>query len=478
MRAFVFGGVRENEYIELIKMFLRPSAFSTDADANAAARAADEALLRIDLPAALTEAGDKNAVKRFLYDRLSALTGLRPAWGILTGIRPVKLFGELAEAADKSDASGEAASAAETGAKAAGEARARRRFPEEYRVRADKTDLTARVYALQRALSPPDAKAVGVYIGIPFCPTRCEYCSFTSNQVPYARVGGYLAALNLEMDFVAEGMARKGLFAESLYIGGGTPTTLNETDLGDLLDRARRCFAGAALREFTVEAGRPDTITAGKLRVMRRRGVDRLCINPQSMNDGTLAALGRDHTAESVRRAFHLAREEGFSRINADLIAGLPGEDASDFRRSLRALLNLAPENITLHALAVKRAARLKERDAEYSYDRDQTAAEMLESAARALEDAAYAPYYLYRQKQTVGNLENTGYALDGTLCLYNVRITQERQTIIALGAGASTKRYDPRENRLTRAFNASNYEIYAERIEEMLARKQRLLFE
>jgi oxygen-independent coproporphyrinogen-3 oxidase len=179
-----------------------------------------------------------------------------------------------------------------------------------------------------------------------------------------------------------------------------------------------------------------------------------------------------------VRAAFRRARAAGIPRINADLIVGLPGETAADFERSLRETLDLAPENITIHALAVKRAARLKEQNAEYSYEAAETATEMTRAAARILAETPYAPYYLYRQKQTVGNLENTGYARDGTLCLYNVRIMDERQTIVALGAGASTKRYDAAENKLTRAFNVSDYEIYTERIAEMLARKQRLLFE
>ncbi|MDR2296355.1 MAG: coproporphyrinogen dehydrogenase HemZ, partial [Clostridiales Family XIII bacterium] len=458
MCEFVFDGIRENECIELIKMFLRPSEFSTDGAAAHAAHAR-----RIELPAALARAGlcDKNAAKRFLYDRLSALTGKSLAWGILTGIRPVKLFGALAERAGAD----------------ADEAHARRRFREEYYVSEAKTELTARIYALQRALvAPPEADTVGLYIGIPFCPTRCGYCSFPANAVPYARVGAYLAALRREADFVAAGMARKGLLAESIYIGGGTPTFLNEADLDALLDGVRRRFAGARLREFTVEAGRPDTIDAEKLRVMRRHGVDRVSVNPQSMNDDTLLRIGRDHTAEAVRTAFRLAREVGDLRINADLIAGLPGEEAPDFERSLRALLELAPESVTIHALAVKRAARLREEDAEYSYTRAEQAEEMLQTAAKALAEAAYAPYYLYRQKRTVGNLENTGYVRDGKPCLYNVRIMEERQTIVALGAGASTKLYVPRENRLTRAFNVSDYAIYTERLEEMLARKRRLL--
>jgi oxygen-independent coproporphyrinogen-3 oxidase len=461
MCEFVFGGVRHNECVELIKMFLRPSAFRTDADATPHDDDAANAR-RIDVPAALAAAGDKNAVKRFLYDRLSALTGKSPEWGILTGIRPVKLFGELAANGGAED-----------------KARARRRFEEEYYVSAAKTELTARVYALQRALfAPPDANAVGIYIGIPFCPTRCQYCSFAGSQVPQARMGPYLAALRLEMDFVAEGMARKGLFAESVYIGGGTPTALCVSDLEDLLGLARRLFVGADTREFTVEAGRPDTIDAEKLRVIGRHGANRISINPQSMNDATLARIGRDHTAKSVRAAFRLARAAGVSRINADLIAGLPGETTADFERSLRAALDLAPENVTIHALAVKRAARLREQNAEYSYEAGETAAEMTRTAARMLAEAAYEPYYLYRQKRTVGNLENTGYTRSGKPCLYNVRIMDERQTVVALGAGASTKRYYPAENRLTRVFNVSDYALYAERIAEMLERKRRLLFD
>jgi oxygen-independent coproporphyrinogen-3 oxidase len=462
--GFIFGGASGgaglNEYIELIKMFLRPSEFCVihaENDPYGADIAAD--IIRVELPAD----GDKNAVKRLLYERLSALTGKSPAWGILTGIRPVKLFDALAGPCGSS------------------EALARRRFGEEYYVSEAKTELTARVHALQRATLANVASGedtVGVYIGVPFCPTRCEYCSFTSNQTPYARIGGYLSALGREMDFVAEGMARRGFRAESVYIGGGTPTTLNETDLDGLLAHARRCFVRETTKEFTVEAGRPDTISAGKLCVMRSHGVDRISINPQSMNDETLARIGRDHTAKSVRAAFRLARDAGVPVINADLIAGLPGENANDFARSLTAVLELEPENITIHALAVKRAARLKDRDAEYNYETAAVAAEMTRLAAETLEKALYKPYYLYRQKQTAGNLENTGYAKDGTLCLYNMRIMDERQTVIALGAGASTKLYIPRENRLERVFNVSNYEIYEERLDEMLERKQRLLFD
>ncbi|MDR1247339.1 MAG: coproporphyrinogen dehydrogenase HemZ [Clostridiales Family XIII bacterium] len=464
MYGFVFGGAGgaadANEYIELVKMFLRPSEFRV---LRAGEDTGGAYIVDVKRPAAPAASKDKNAVKRLLYERLSALTGKLPEWGILTGIRPVKLFDALA------------------GPNGADASRACMRFREEYYVSDAKTELTARVHALQRATfanAATDENTVSVYIGIPFCPTRCQYCSFTSNQAPYARISGYLSALGREMDFVAAGMARKRFRVESIYIGGGTPTALNEEDLDGLLAHTRRCFDGDTVKEFTVEAGRPDTISAGKLRVMRRRGVDRVSINPQSMNDDTLVRIGRNHTAESVRAAFRLAREAGVPVINADLIAGLPGEDAGSFARSLTAVLELEPENITIHALAMKRAARLKEQDAEYNYETAAVAAEMTRYAAESLEKASYAPYYLYRQKQTAGNLENTGYTRDGKPGLYNVRIMDERQTVIALGAGASTKLYIPRENRLERVFNVSNYEIYEERLDEMLERKQRLLFD
>jgi oxygen-independent coproporphyrinogen-3 oxidase len=195
------------------------------------------------------------------------------------------------------------------------------------------------------------------------------------------------------------------------------------------------------------------------------------------MNADALARIGRDHSPEDVRRAFRMAKEAGIRAVNADLIAGLPGEEPADFAESLRALLDLGPSNVTIHSLAVKRAARLKERAAEFGYDRAEAAAEMLGIAGKALREAGYAPYYLYRQKQTAGNLENVGYAKDGAFCLYNVRIMEENQSIVAMGAGASTKAYFPGENRLERVFNVSNYEIYIERLPEMLARKERLLF-
>jgi oxygen-independent coproporphyrinogen-3 oxidase len=286
-----------------------------------------------------------------------------------------------------------------------------------------------------------------------------------------------LKALDEEMTFVAAQMARCGLFAESIYVGGGTPTTLDETDTEFLAARVARLFRREGTQEFTVEAGRPDTITLGKLRALRAHGVDRVSINPQTMNAATLARIGRSHSVEAVRAAFRMAETAGIPVINTDLIAGLPGETTADFHRSLEEILDLGPQNITLHTLAVKRAARLKETDAEYSYRRAETADAMLAFGRERLAAAGYAPYYLYRLKQTAGNLENVGYARDRAFCLYNIRIMEENQTIAALGAGASTKAYFPKERRLERVFNVSDPALYIARLSEMIERKQRLLF-
>jgi oxygen-independent coproporphyrinogen-3 oxidase len=252
---------------------------------------------------------------------------------------------------------------------------------------------------------------------------------------------------------------------------------LSEDGLDGLLALLNRRFVSGGTVEFTVEAGRPDTFTPGKLEAMARRGVDRVCVNPQSMNRATLARIGRDHGAEEVAEAFRIAREAGLPVINADLIAGLPGEGPEDFRRSLTDLLELDPENITVHSLAVKRAAKLRERDAEFSYGQAEAAEAMLDIAGGMLGEAGYEPYYLYRLKRAAGNLENTGYARGKAFCLYNIRAMEENQTIIALGAGASTKVFFPDENRIERVFNVANYELYIRRVDEMIERKRRLLF-
>lgn len=439
-----------NPYEELIKLFLPPSQYRIFTDESESVPQDTQEF---------TYRGDKELLKRQLYHALAQMTGKHPKWGILTGIRPVKLAGELQE-------------------KIGNWEETRQYLRDTYLLDEKKADLICKVYQYQQErLGRPDPKSAGVYIGIPFCPTRCLYCSFTSNQKEADEIERYLAALFQEIRFVGKQMEKTGIKADSLYIGGGTPTTLTAEQLERLFLHIKESFDLSWLREFTVEAGRPDTITSEKLEVMGRFGVERISINPQTMNDKTLERIGRSHTAEQTRQAFQMAYEAGVRVINADLIAGLPEEKLEDFRQSLEQVLKLGANNITVHTLAVKRSSRLKEVDEDFHYRQPEQTEDMLEHAAEILRKNGYHPYYLYRQKHTAGNTENIGYCKDYALGLYNVRIMEEAQTIIALGAGGITKVYDPDENRLERVPNVSNYEIYIERIEEMLERKERNLF-
>lgn len=438
-----------NPYEELIKLFLQPQQYRIFTDENPEAKDA----------AVFTFRGDKDQLKRELYRYLQEQTGQRPKWGILTGIRPVKLAGELERG------SGSAAAAKEI-------------LTGDYLVEEVKADLLLELYAYQQQkLGKPKADTAGIYIGIPFCPTRCLYCSFTSNQVGPEEIERYLNALYKEIAFVGKGMDDDGITAESIYIGGGTPTTLTAEQLRELLACMKRSMDLSNLKELTVEAGRPDTITPEKLEVLKAAGVGRISINPQTMHDRTLETIGRSHTAQQIRQAFLMAKQAGIGVINADLIAGLPGETADDFQESLQQVIDLGAGNITVHTLAVKRSSRLKELDENFHYKQPHLTQTMLEHAALKLRGRGYVPYYLYRQKHTTGSTENIGYCKDDTLGVYNVRIMEEAQSIIALGAGGITKVYYPQENRLERVPNVSNYELYIERIDEMLDRKKKNLF-
>ena len=338
--------------------------------------------------------------------------------------------------------------------------------------------MTTEILEYQRKTSgDPPEKSCGVYIGIPFCPTRCLYCSFTSKQVGEEEIVRYLQGLEQEIDFAAAAATEEGLQIESVYIGGGTPTTLDEGKLESLLSRIRSRFDLNSCREFTVEAGRPDTITEGELAVMQANGVGRISINPQTMHQETLDLIGRRHTVEQTREAFRMAKAAGFECINTDLIAGLPGEDYPAFAQSLDEVLELGADNITLHTLAVKRASRLKEMDENFNYREEELREKMLTHASEVLRGAGFRPYYLYRQKHTSGNTENIGYCREDKISVYNIRIMEERQSILALGAGGISKIYFPAENRLERVPNVSNYEIYIDRIDDMMDRKRQKFF-
>ncbi|MBO4862563.1 MAG: coproporphyrinogen dehydrogenase HemZ [Firmicutes bacterium] len=398
---------------------------------------------------------DRNAQKRVLYGYMSEKTGRELKWGTLTGVRPLKLFNKLVRQTGSADTAAEA-------------------LKTDYLVSDDKADLLRKVWNTQSVLTfDRSPRAVGLYIGIPFCPTRCLYCSFTSNKYSRDKADAYLNALEKEIDAVSRMFSEKGLYAESLYIGGGTPSSLEEDQFRRLTDKTAASLLSPKTAEFTVECGRPDSITECKLKALLAAGCGRISINPQSMQQRTLERIGRAHGPEDIVRAFSLAKDAGVKIVNADLIAGLPGETPPDMADSLRRIMDLEPQNITVHTLAVKRGSRLIEQDKDLSYSGGDAVYEMLAQSYGTLGNAGYSPYYLYRQKHMTGNMENTGWSLSGCESIYNIRIMEEDQSIIALGAGGVSKLYYPEEDRVERVANVSNYEIYIDRIDEMIKRKE-----
>ena len=398
----------------------------------------------------------KNEIKQTLYRLLSAQTGRELPWGTLTGIRPTKIA--LTKLYD-----GWTDEQIET------------YMRETYFTSKEKIDLSIDVAERERRLlSTIDYEnGYSLYVGIPFCPTTCLYCSFTSFPIVKweKRMDLYKEALFKEMEYVAEQMKDRPL--STIYFGGGTPTSLNPQDLDEILTKVEELFPVEQAVEFTVESGRPDSITREKLQVLRNHGISRISINPQTMNDKTLRAVGRKHTVEDIRRVFREAREEGHQNINMDLILGLPGEDAADVRNTMEEIMKLAPDNVTVHTLAVKRASRLREELAQHDMTTAEALEEMLDISAEYAERMGMEPYYMYRQKNMVGNFENVGYCHPGKEGIYNVQIMEEKQTILAAGAGASTKTVDPETDRIERVFNVKSIEDYIGRIEEMIERKR-----
>ena len=391
--------------------------------------------------------------KQTLYDLLRKMTGVHPPWGSLTGVRPTHLMLEALAEGLSSEAAVE-------------------RLVRDYDVTLPKAELLAEIAAVQRQLPPPGDAFMDVYIGIPFCTTRCAYCSFSSGEIGDGRlVAPYMEALEREIRACAPLISSTGRSLRALYVGGGTPTALPEKEFRHLLSLIRECFPNAC--ETTVEAGRPDTLTREKLRAIRKAEISRISINPQTMNDRTLQVIGRAHTAQQVRDAYALAREEGIPHINMDVIAGLPGENEADFDRTLAEAVRLHPESLTVHTLAIKRSSRMSLENAPLP-DGEMTS----RMVTRGLETArtlGMVPYYLYRQKYMAGNLENTGYALPGHACLYNVDMMEETSHILALGAGGISKKIFPEEGHIERAPNVANIQEYITRVDEMIQRKKEL---
>ena len=392
--------------------------------------------------------------KQTLYDLLRKTTGIHPPWGSLAGVRPTRMIYEGLEAG---------LSLPEASA----------RLMREFDVTEEKARLLTEIVEVQRQLPAPGDAWIDVYVGIPFCTTRCAYCSFSSGEIGKGTlVEPYLAALLHEMEEGSRILRETGKRLRAVYVGGGTPTSLNEDQLQRLLDALMTCFPGAP--EYTVEAGRPDTITPGKLRAIQGAGVSRISINPQTMNERTLQVIGRAHTVREVYDAYAMARAEGIHHINMDVIAGLPGEGIDDFAVTMDAARALRPESLTVHTLAIKRSSRLHLESA--PLPDGQTAAAMVAMGLETARQLGLQPYYIYRQKLMAGNLENVGYALPGHACQYNVDIMEENTHILALGAGGISKRIYPEEGHIERAPNVSNIEQYIARVDEM-ARRKRILF-
>lgn len=400
----------------------------------------------------------KHANSRLLYDLLSCIFDVDNPYGTLVGVRPVKLIHEMLKTIPEESIV--------------------EQLLEKHRVSEEKGKLLLEIAKREAPYleDVSETNKLSLYICIPFCPTRCLYCSFPSNDLRQKSnlVSSYLTCLHKEIDAAYENIEQYNMKVDCIYIGGGTPSILSAEEFKVLLDKLDRYFGLSRLKEVTVEAGRPDTITVEKLKVLKAFGVSRICINPQSMNQTTLSAIGRHHSVEAVKDVYEKACEQGFNTINMDLILGLPDEDLNDVKNSINAVVDLNPENITIHTLAVKTSSRLKEVLEKYNMTQSELVEEMLAYTEQTLRSHGYVPYYLYRQKNMVGNFENVGYCKPGYESLYNIRIIEEKHNILALGAGAVSKRCFPEENRFVRIANIKGIETYLERVDDVILKTNR----
>jgi oxygen-independent coproporphyrinogen-3 oxidase len=392
----------------------------------------------------------KRAAKACAYRALSAHFHEALPWGSLTGVRPTRLLRD-------SEAR-------------LGEADARALFLDEFDVKPEKYALAKAILTVQEGLVPRPEE-IDVYVGIPFCTTRCAYCSFASCTPDVFKNAEalYIEALLRELSCAEELLS--GRRVRALYVGGGTPTALTEAGLARVLARAAEIARGAD--EFTVEAGRPDTITPGMLEIIRESGAKRVSVNPQTLKDETLRRIGRAHTAAQFFEAVEMVRKAGFA-VNVDVIAGLPGETAADTADTVRRVAALSPENVTVHTLAIKRASKFAAENMA-SFPADAEAAQAVDAAQRILMDLGYVPYYMYRQKYMKGCQQNTGFTLPGRACLYNIDIMEELCDVLAFGAGSISKRIFARENRIERAADIKDLRGYISRTGEMTERKRAL---
>lgn len=399
----------------------------------------------------------KDAIKRCIYACASEKSGRSLPWGTLTGIRPAKIPMLMID-------------------KGSDDEEIRKYMKYRYLVSDEKIRLSTQIAHREREiLKDIDAKdGYSLYIGIPFCPTTCLYCSFTSYPIARwkDRVDDYIACVRKELK-LTYGLY-KGRTPDTIYIGGGTPTTLTPEQFRGLIGYLRELFDLDKVLEFTVEAGRPDSITEEKLKTLKELGVTRISINPQTMNDETLKIIGRRHSTDDVRQAFKIARGCGMTNINTDIILGLPGENIEHIRHTMEEIKKLDPESLTVHSMAIKRAAGMAEYLKEHEEIRSINTPQMLDEADRGAREMQMIPYYLYRQKNMAGNFENVGYAKEGHYGIYNILIMEEVQSIMAVGAGTVSKHVYP-DGLITRCDNVKDVDLYMNRLDEMLDRKRKL---
>lgn len=404
------------------------------------------------------ESDCQNIMSVLFYRAFSELLGVSYPWGILYGVRPARFWHSLSDKYSKE--------------------RARNIFEQKYLVSPKKLDLVARVAENEnKIISLSQKNSFSLYVSVPFCPTRCSYCSFVSHSIEKAAalVEPYVDLLVREIAETAKYANDLGLRLESVYYGGGTPTALSANQLARVAKAISDNFSLSTLREYTVEAGRPDTVTAEKLAALKSAGVGRISINPQSFNDEVLAAIGRRHTVRQTLDAFALAREAGFDNINMDFIAGLPKDDIKSFKHSIKTALSLGAESVTVHTLCLKTGAYMVTRDNVFDHGDIDTVNKMVDFSREYLSGAGYVPYYMYRQGKSLGNLENVGWSKPGSECLYNVFMMDETHTVLAVGAGAVTRLKNPVSGKIERIYNYKYPYEYISGFDNMLKRKEKI---
>ena len=431
-------------------------ALSDSGDKVSAELFAEGKSIKKELATEREEKSQELALATCLYECFSEMTGYKPCWGILTGVRPVKLYHKLCDQI--------------------GEEKAKQYFKDTLFVDDKKISLSAETMAPEfEIINRSCDDSFSLYVSVPFCPSRCAYCSFVSHSVDKAKnlIEPYVELLTQEIAETGRIAKELKLRLETVYIGGGTPVALTADQLCRVMAAISQNFDLSKIEEYTVEAGRPDAIDKDKLIAIKEGGATRISINPQTMNDSVLREIGRNHTAAETEKAFMLARQVGFDNINMDLIAGLPTDTAESFKRTLDILLELDPESITVHSLSVKKAATISTTGALPEIETGAIASEMVRHARKTLTDRGIVPYYMYRQSKTVGNLENVGYAKRGYEGLYNVYIMDETHTILACGASAVTKLREPGGDYIERIFNFKYPYEYINRFDELIERKK-----